>query len=281
MSEVRCLIINTEGIAFYGAGLGSPSTITLVNGLGEIVANSILAGTMVAERIVGGTLHLGLGPGEEQSADAQDESGKLYAHCKDPDQLDANNHIKFLDNDRMVEMTKDVGIVQQGYNTGDGYTRQVRIDKGVIEGSVMYDSEVHHGDDEYHVGGLIRMATKWDHNQPYGIEISAPNGPMVFSPCSAGIAVLSTNGQGNYGWGYNQSTTIDGVTLHFTHGLLTSVTGSGGGGGGSSEVTRSEFDNFVAKHNALVDYLNGRKIPADQTTGVACIVNAKIDDLKY
>lgn len=284
MSEVRCLIINTEGIAFYGAGLGSPSTITLVNGLGEIVANSILAGTMVAERIVGGTLHLGLGPGEEQSADTQDESGKLYAHCKDPDQLDANNNIKFLNNDRMVEMTKDVGIVQQGYNTDDGYTRQVRIDKGIIEGSVMYDTEVHQGDNQYHVGGLIRMATKWDHESPYGMEISAPNGPMVFSPCGAGIAVLSTNGQGNYGWGYNTSVTIDGVTLHFTHGWLTQVDdsggGGGGGGGGGSYVSQSDFDTLVSKYNAFVDAVADTNVNKE-TPAVDFMLSGDVPQYKY
>ena len=256
LSQVMCLLINTEGIAFYGAGLGNDSTITLANGLGQIVADSILTGSMVAERILGGTLHLGIAHGGTVPSDSQqDDSGKLYMHCSDPSQLDQNGNIKYLNNNRMIEITKDVGIIQQGFHS-DGYTRQVRIDKGTIEGSVLHDSTVHQGDDAWHVGGTIRMATKWDHSSPYGIEISSPNGPMAFTPGSAGVTILSSGGQQT--WGYDNVVNIGSLKLHFTHGWLTYKEGeySGGGGGSGGDVSRNEFDSLVSKYNNLIDLID-------------------------
>lgn len=294
MSEVRCLIINTEGIAFYGAGLGSPSTITLVNGLGEIVANSILTGSMVAERILGGTLHLGLASVEynpvtpEAGADPHSmgwyekplhvyvltedtsvvdgktyynkvtradgyQGGKLRIHC------DENGIMPYNDGTEteIVQMDGNVGIIQQGKSveTGGTYTRQLRLYGGKLTGSI-WDED----DSQLHDGGYLFLGTLWDLNgHKYGAEFGSVNGPMLFrpgsfGPNSSGVAIMSSNG-GNPVWGYNTTITIDGVTLHFTHGWLTDVTGSGGGGGGggSSEVTRSEFDNFVAKYNSFID----------------------------
>lgn len=52
------LLINAAGIGFYKNGLGSPSTISLVNEEGKIIADAILTGTMYADRIRGGTLNL-------------------------------------------------------------------------------------------------------------------------------------------------------------------------------------------------------------------------------
>lgn len=60
----RCIFVNYEGMAFYERGFGdwpdnpNPPTITLVNGSGQIVANAIAAGTMLADRIRGGVLQL-------------------------------------------------------------------------------------------------------------------------------------------------------------------------------------------------------------------------------
>lgn len=52
------LLVNNAGIGFYPDGVGSPSSIALVNRSGHIVANAIMAGTMYADRIRGGTLEL-------------------------------------------------------------------------------------------------------------------------------------------------------------------------------------------------------------------------------
>lgn len=274
MSEVMCLYINTEGIAFYGNGLGSNSTITLANGLGQIVADSILAGTMVAERIVGGTLHLGLGPGEEQSADIQDESGKLYAHCKDPDQLDTNNNIKHLDNDRMIEMTKDVGIVQQGVSS-DGWTRQVRIDKGLIEGSVRTlkangDPSVL-SDWEWTTGSHIYVGDVYGESAPFtgGLRFVSNGGPIVNEGTVAfGGNVIAGAWDDATAVGQAANFNLSGLNLTFKKGILTGVSGSydpsGGGGGGGSYVSQQDFDTLVGKYNSLLSYLNSKRINNEQ-----------------
>lgn len=230
MSEVRCLIINTEGIAFYGAGLGSPSTITLVNGLGEIVANSILTGSMVAERILGGTLHLGSGyetphPGGE-TPDPTLEDGSLTIHT------DANTLAAHFPNNHLVEMNKSVGIVQQDYwstdDGGDNLTRQIKIQHGTVEGSCywlqgndwgyiwgmrIYASDVYNIDNTYKAGG--RIVTN---GAPFTLDT-----PVVFT------GAIYPDG---YTYGANSPTgqtatpTISGISLTFKKGILTGVSGS-------------------------------------------------------
>lgn len=61
--RIPCLMLNYNGIGFFANGIGTETdptdpTITLVNESGQIVANAIAAGTMLADRIRGGTLDL-------------------------------------------------------------------------------------------------------------------------------------------------------------------------------------------------------------------------------
>lgn len=134
MSSVKCLLINHEGIVFYGDGLGSASTIDLVNSTGQIIANSILAGTMYADRIMGGTLTLGVG-GDQDHPD-----GRLIIQAPSSPSLpwageyDGQGHLLETN---MLEIDKTSGVLQQGISS-DNFTRQVKIINGEIIGSVWY-----------------------------------------------------------------------------------------------------------------------------------------------
>lgn len=131
-ANVCCLLINHEGIVFYGNGLGSTSTIDLVNPTGQIVANSILAGTMYADHILGGTLTLGVGG----SPDDDIPDGQLV--IKSPTRLPWGSD---SDHGNMVEINKDKGVLQQGKDSDyGGQTRQIMINNGIVEGSVYNES---------------------------------------------------------------------------------------------------------------------------------------------
>lgn len=83
--QIPCLLLNYEGIGFFANGIGTqtnrtPPTITLVNGSGQIVANAIAAGTMLADRIRGGTLDL-VGYTDEVG---QDRYAKITVSSKNP-----------------------------------------------------------------------------------------------------------------------------------------------------------------------------------------------------
>lgn len=61
--QLSCLLLDYRGIGFFANGIGdfehpNSPTITLVNQTGQIVANAIAAGTMLADRIRGGILEL-------------------------------------------------------------------------------------------------------------------------------------------------------------------------------------------------------------------------------
>lgn len=130
MRDVACLLINANGQVFYGNGVGNPSTITLANGTGQILANSALFGTMYADKILGGTLTLGIG-GDQDHPDGQ-------IVIKSPTRLPWGSD---SDHGNMVEINKDKGVLQQGVAEGyGGQVRQVMMNSGVIEGSVYNES---------------------------------------------------------------------------------------------------------------------------------------------
>jgi len=216
MKNIRCLLINHEGIVFYGDGLGSASTIDLVNSTGQIIANSILAGTMYADRIMGGTLTLGVGG----SPDDNVPDGQII--IKSPTKLPWGSD---EDHGNMVEINKDKGILQQGIAADyGGQTRQIMINDGIIEGSVYNDPP-----DPQHpwtVAGRIYMGDVYQDGAT-GIRIVATgNGPIILDgPIVLGGTVFPDGWGGAYG-ARGDITVVTGTdgttsTLHFDKGLCT------------------------------------------------------------
>lgn len=270
LRDVMCLYINTEGILFYGNGMSANPTMTLLNGMGQLCADAILAEFMYADRIKGGTLTLGIGGDGNTKPD-----GNLV--------VKANVTLPWTgaDNDEIIQINKSSGIVQQGIDSGN-QTRQVKILNGVVEGS-FYENG-------WHVGGQIYMATYWnlgselDPNIKYGLHIRSANGPLVIEPGSfysrdsSGVAIKSTQGSDNWAWGWNQTVVIGDTTLHFTHGWLTDVTSSGGGGG--SYVSQQDFDTLVSKYNAFIDGV-GNTLVDKNGANVEFMANALRSDYRY
>lgn len=211
-ANVCCLLINHEGIVFYGNGLSADSTIDLVNPTGQIIANSILAGTMYADHILGGTLTLGVGG----SPDDDIPDGQLI--IKSPTRLPWGSD---SDHGNMVEMIKDKGILQQGFVPssagGDNITRQVQLYNGRLYGSVWARNQQDVSVSEYHLAGEIFMGTLWgDDNDPrndrYGMDIVSTNGPLMIT--TGELRVRTSNAAGDAG---RQGAT-DSITLVDTNG---------------------------------------------------------------
>lgn len=132
MRDVACLLINANGQVFYGNGVGHESTITLANGTGQILANSALFGTMYADKILGGTLTLGVG-GDQDHPDGQ-------IIVKAPINPDTQHSDLPWDDANMVEINKDKGILQQGKGSDD-VVRQTMMVNGELIGSVWYGND--------------------------------------------------------------------------------------------------------------------------------------------
>lgn len=217
-SDSACLYINTNGIIFYGNGPSQSPTITMANSMGQITADAIVAGTMLAERIVGGTLNLGLTPGTIVQPDPNDPSGKMYVHTG------TNWGFNQDDNDHMVEVSKFTGIVQQGIHS-DNWLRQIKILNGRVEGSVYNFS-----DHNWHTGGYLYMGDVYATNPlSYGTRLET-NGPLILHGNNIHLdGSIEVGPFGGSSQGQTQTITVatsggSDVTLRFTNGILTSVT---------------------------------------------------------
>lgn len=221
MRDVACLLINANGQVFYGNGVGHPSTITLANGTGQILANSALFGTMYADKILGGTLTLGIG-GDQDHPDGQ-------IVIKSPTKLPWGSDD---DHGNMVEMIKDKGILQQGFvpasSGGDNITRQVQLYNGRLYGSIWARNQQDVSVSEYHLAGEIFMGTLWgDNNDPrndkYGMDIVSMNGPLMIT--TGDLRVRTSNAGGDAGRrGATESITLvdtngTPLTMEFVNGI--------------------------------------------------------------
>jgi len=215
MKDVACLLINANGQVFYGNGVGNPSTITLANGTGQILANSALFGTMYADKILGGTLTLGVG-GDQDHPDGQ-------IIIKSPTKLPWGSD---EDHGNMVEINKDKGILQQGIAADyGGQTRQIMINDGIIEGSVYNDPP--DTQRPWTVAGRIYMGDVYQGGAT-GIRIVATgNGPIILDgPIVLNGLVYPAGWGGAYGaTGDIPVANPDGTTstLHFNNGLFISI----------------------------------------------------------
>jgi len=172
MADIRCVLINSEGMVFYNEGVGHSSTIDLATGTGQIIAQTGLFETMYADRILGGTLTLGIGGNVEGHI----PDGRIY--MKYPVPAGKEGCLPWAtqaDPGNLIEITKGDGIVQQGVSE-DGWTRQVKIINGVIEGSIYSD--------KYHVGGRIYLGHSYGTptgETIYGMRLQGMDGPLVIA----------------------------------------------------------------------------------------------------
>lgn len=63
-TATRGWIFNYQGLGYYGNGFDNDVTVAITGSDGGIVANSITTGTMAADRIYGGKMHIGYWPDE-------------------------------------------------------------------------------------------------------------------------------------------------------------------------------------------------------------------------
>lgn len=229
--DIRSLLVNQEGIAFYGNGMNNDPTIALVNAKGEIVADAVKTGTMFADRIRGGTLALGRWVLEDNVTVVD---GTLYMYSGD-------TNTKLGDYYEMLSITKTPeagkawstgGVQQRGISGVDFYARSISMVDGILTGSVLYSPDAVDPtspdptvSSNWHKGGEILIGTVTQADNPYGMEIRT-DGILTISPWK--IFIKSSQGGASLPT-YNQTVTVgDGsggtLTLHFTHGLLTDVT---------------------------------------------------------
>lgn len=158
-NDIQSLLVNQEGIAFYGNGMNDVPTIALVNSKGEIVADAVKTGTMFADRIRGGTMALGNWKRVSPSGQTVTDPGTLYMYSDDSDQ-------RLGDYYEMLRITKDDGVRQQGI-AADNYPRSVSMSSGVLSGEIYINGS-------WESGGEILIGTYTQVQQPYGIEIRTP-----------------------------------------------------------------------------------------------------------
>ena len=221
-NDIRSLLVNQEGIAFYGDGMNNEPTIALVNAKGEIVADAIKTGTMFADHIRGGTLGLGHWAVVDPSGSVSYRDAELVLKDSDYDSIIHRVDPDETWSDHMVEMNNSVGIIQQG-RASDNFFRQVKMQEGILSGSVYF--EPGHEQAGWHTGGEILMGTiSTGYN--YGIEIRT-EGTLYLTP---GSIVIKSTQAGSPLQAINDPVEFsvidkDGVTrtlrLEFTHGLLT------------------------------------------------------------
>lgn len=129
---ITCLLINYNGMLFYPDGIeGERPSITIVNETGQIVANAIAAGTMLADRIRGGNLVLGSYTNEQ----GQPAIAQFMIECPD-DTKDTWHH------QPLVHMNKDIGMkIYDGDTTWpNSKPHWMHFDNGCIIGGDDYKS---------------------------------------------------------------------------------------------------------------------------------------------
>lgn len=217
MANVCCVLINHQGMLFYPEGLQESSSISLSTGMGQIIANSGLFETMYADKILGGTLTLGVGG----SPDDNVPDGQII--IKSPTKLPWGSD---EDHGNMVEINKDKGILQQGIAADyGGQTRQIMINDGIIEGSVYNDPP-----DPQHpwtVAGRIYMGDVYQDGATGIRMVATGNGPIILDgPIVLNGLVYPAGWGGAYGaTGDIPVANPDGTTstLHFNNGLFISI----------------------------------------------------------
>lgn len=214
MRDIRCVLINAEGMVFYDRGVGYNSSIALATGTGQVIAKTGLFETMYADRILGGILTLGIGG----SVEDEQPDGQLI--IKSPDRLPWGTD---SDHGNIVEMNKGAGIVQQGAHE-DGWVRQVKILNGRLEGSV------YEGGD-WHTGGWLYTGDVYgdDIYQPrtYGTRLVTNGGPLILAGSPVIIdGSICTGTYVSNDAGVTQSATFGTTTLNFKNGLLIGITQS-------------------------------------------------------
>lgn len=212
MKNIRCVLINSEGMVFYDKGVGYNSSIALATGTGQVIAKTGLFETMYADRILGGTLTLGIGG---SVADEQPD-GQLI--IKSPDILPWGTE---SDHGNIVEMNKDAGIVQQGKHE-DNWVRQVKILNGRLEGSVYEGGN-------WHTGGWLYTGDAYGdiEHQPrtYGMRLVTDGGPLILAGSPVIIdGTICTGTYASNDAGITQSATFGTTTLNFKNGLLIGIT---------------------------------------------------------
>ena len=152
-AATRGWIFNYQGLGYYGNGFDNDVTVAITGSDGGIVANSITTGTMAADRIYGGTMHIGYWP-------------DVYGQY-----TDGSIEVKNAQGVTTTLINKDGAYIKgslETETTSGGYTYNVITANESIIGYVTGP------DAQRHEASRIMPATVWDLGETrYGYHLEA------------------------------------------------------------------------------------------------------------
>lgn len=152
-AATRGWIFNYQGLGYYGNGFDNDVTVAITGSDGGIVANSITTGTMAADRIYGGTMHIGYWP---------DVYGQF---------TDGSIEVKNAQGVTTTRIDKDGAYIKGSLETetvSGGYTYNVVTANESIIGYVTGS------DNQRHEASRIMPATVWGYDgTKYGYHLEA------------------------------------------------------------------------------------------------------------
>lgn len=198
-------LFNVEGIGYFGNGWDQPVTVAITGENGEIVANAITSGEMLADRIKGGTLGLGHWPvvnpitGQTEYKDGsiivKDASGNEILQVNQ-NYLAQRHYTNGGSNDRSVVLRD--GWIRGGEVNGTDTDTGISVDNYFSDGrgmSLESTNAIAILTPNLYVGANAGAMAKTI--TTYGIEIKDPNGKHSFSFTNGALTV--------YNWDPNDS----------------------------------------------------------------------------